>query len=267
MRSHRLDWFGLKPEASYGVEGSGNFICPAYVNGGSIEINEGISLEKVIGGVVAVASPIEVSVSVDFLLTPSLLSILDDLMVNEVSYTIAAGSGSDFGVKVLGCFPTEISISCEAGEPVKVSAKFDGQLVVPVPPPVVPPSGVIIHWWGVVVTLAGNEVAARSAKLDVRKPVQLVADLSTNKPEGARRVRNRYAFGIPEVTLSATLLHPFMLEVTEDTPDPVTWTLTVGGGTISGVGFITRRSFPIKGGDDLWTFDIEIQSFPNLTFS
>jgi len=268
MRSHRLDWFGLKPETAPGVEGTGQFICPGYVNGGSIEVNEGVGMEKVVGGSIVVASPIEVSVSVDLLLTPTLLSILDDLIRLENSYTIVAGSGNDFGVKVLGCFPTDVSISCEAGETVKVSLKFDCFKIEPLTTftPVQPETGVILHWWGVVVGLAGQEVAARSAKLDVKKSLQMIADLST-KPEGWMRVRNRPVYGIPEVTFSATLLHPFLLEMSVDNPNPVTFVLNLGGNTISGTGVITRRSFPVKGGDDIWTFEVEIQAFPNLIFS
>jgi len=268
MRTHRLDWFGLKPETTVGQEGSGNFVAYGYANGGSVEINEGVSLEKVIGGVVPVLSPIEVSVSLELLLTPNLLSILDDLMAGYGSWTLVAGNADGFGVKVLGCFPSEVSISCDAGEPVKVSLKFEGMAVTPLTakPTITPDSGQVLHWWHCVLALAGNEISARTAKLDVKRSLQLIADLST-KPEGLRRIRNLYAFGVPEVTLSATLLTPFVAEFAEDSPSAVTWTLALGSNTISGSGVITKRSFPVKGGDDVWSFEVELQAFPNLIFA
>lgn len=271
MRTHIKDVFKLAPETGYGIEATSGFVSFNFVNDGSIELNEGLKDEKGIGGVVAYYGYIEPSLEVGGLLSVSDLSIIPYLFpadgLTARSFTIIAGNSDlGFGVKAIGSFPTEISLSGKAGEPVKYSVKFEAMKVVPnssLPAPTTPDRTGIIMWHDGAVLFGENSFSLAEFKFDYKLPVHLEADISP-KPSGAKRVRNLVAWGFPEISFSGKIYIPFTPYIAADTPAPIDIVVAIANMTIVlNDMLIVKRSFPVKGGDDLWVMDIEFKGNEN----
>lgn len=278
MKTQIGDVFILTPETIYGEEPSNpTYSGFNFVNGGSVELSEGLKTEKGIGGVIAVHGLIEPSLSVE-----GLLSRNDFVLFNShfpaanfspKSFTVKAGNSQlGFGVKAYGCIPTEINLEGKVGEAIKFSVKYEVmfvEILSSLPQPSTPERGNILVWHDGVVSINGNNYQVSEFKLSFKQPIHLTADISSTKPTGRKRGRHLVAWGYPEVEFTAKIYLPLPTVIAQDTPPPVDVTIIIGDVTYSlNDLWIEKTSYPVKGGDDIWVMDISLRGGENcLTIS
>ena len=278
MKTQIGDVFLLVNEHVYGEEPNDpEYVAFNFVNGGSVEISEGLKTEKGIGGVIAVHGLIEPSLSVEGLLSSSDLVLLNEHFpatdFAPKSFTVKAGNSDlGFGVKAYGCIPTEISLEGKVGEAVKFSVKYEAMFVEALstlPSPQTPNRAGILMWHNGIVSINTNNYQVSEFKLTYKQPIHLTADISTSKPAGRKRGRHIVAWGYPEVEFTAKIYLPMPTVIAQDTPPTITVTITIGNVTytLSGL-WLEKTSYPVKGGDDIWVMDISLKGSENcLTIS
>lgn len=267
MKTEVKDVIKLAKEPAIGQEATSGFSQFNFVNDGSVEVNENVKQEKGIGGSVFHYSVVDASLSVGGFLSNSDLSLLTQLFCNADytpnSFTIIAGNSAvGLGVKLVGSIPSEITLDSKAGDPIKYSVKFDAMLCSPVtsiPTPTPPNKTDIVVWHDATVNINGNEYHVAEWKLTWKQPIKLEADFSP-KDSGKKRMRNVVGWGYPEVSFSCKVYLPFSADIAADLPNTVDVTITIGNMTVVlNDLFVSKRGFPVKGGDDLWVMDLDLE--------
>lgn len=269
MKTAIKDVFLLAAESEYGEEPSNpTYTSFKFINGGSVEISEGLKTEKGIGGIIAVHGLIEPSLSVEGFLSNSDLSLFNGhfpaINFAPKSFTIVAGNSDlGFGVKAYGSIPSEISLEGKVGEAVKYSVKYEAMFVetlTTLPSPTSPTKTGILMWHDGIVSINGSNYHVSEFKLTFKQTIHLTADISSAKPAGRKRGRHIIAWGFPEVEFSAKIFVPFPTGIAQDSPLTVDVVIALGNTTYNlNDMWIEKTSYPVKGGDDLWVMDISLK--------
>jgi hypothetical protein len=262
MKTHALDLFGFKIETTRGQEPAGNWLQIGRVSGGEININENVRRVEAVSGVYFYHSIVEATVSAEFAVVDAHLQTLVNLIKNDISLSVVAGSPTDYIVKALGCLVDEVSLEGRVGEPLRatVSLRAMKPSLVATAPTIQPLSGNLVLWHDAAVTVAGNNYQVSRFQLRVRRNPHVTADFSA-KANNEKRLPNLAAYGVAECEFNCEIFLPFTPHFAADAPAPVSVAISLPDDkTLNLSNFvIATRRVPISGGSDLWIMTLTLQ--------
>jgi hypothetical protein len=262
MKTHALDIFGFKVETTRGQEPAGNYLQIGRVSGGEININENVRRVEAVGGVFFYHSIVEATISTEFAVVDAHLQTLVNLIKNDISLSVVAGSPTDFIVKALGCLVDEVSLEGRVGELLRATLSLRAMKpsLMTTAPTIQPVSGNCILWHDAVVSVAGGNYQVSRFMLRVRRNPQVTADFSA-KAENEKRLPNLSAYGVAECEFTCEIFLPFTPSFAADAPAPVSVVVSLPDDkTLSLSNFyIASRRVPVSGGSDLWVMTLTLQ--------
>jgi hypothetical protein len=262
MKTHALDIFGFKVETTRGQEPAGNYLQIGRVSGGEININENVRRVEAVGGVYFYHSIVEATISAEFAVVDAHLQTLVNLIKNDISLSVVAGSPTDFIVKALGCLVDEVSLEGRVGEPLRATLSLRAMKpsLITAAPNFQPLSGNLVLWHDAAVTVAGSNYRVSRFQLRVRRNPHVTADFSA-KAANEKRLPNLSAYGVAECEFTSEIFLPFTPSFAADAPSPVSVAISLPNNkTLNLSNFhIASRRVPVSGGSDLWVMTLTLQ--------